>query len=135
LKVLRDGKMRNINTALGELPNQELASTRSKEAPAKPKTEGLVGIEVTDLNARARRQFELPDDVTGVVVVNVDRDTPAFENGIRPGDVIIDVNRQKVKSARDFVDQIKKSKENVLFRVWTKGGTHFTVLDLKKASK
>src|SRR4051812_13865963 len=135
LKVLRDGKMQNINTTLGELPNQELAAARSKETPAKPKTEGLVGIEVTDLNSRARRQFELPDDLTGVLVVNVDPDSPAFENGIRPGDVIMDVNRQKVKSARDCIDQIKKSKDRVLFRVWSKGGTHFLVLDLKKAQK
>src|SRR3954468_6786307 len=135
LKVLRDGKPQNINTTLGELPNQDLASTKTKEAPARPKTEGLVGLEVTDLNARARRQFELPDDLTGALVVNVDPDSPAFENGIRPGDVILDVNRQKVKSARDCIDQIKKSRDRVLFRVWSRGGTHFLVLDLKKGQK
>jgi serine protease Do len=135
LKVLRDGKLQTINTTLGELPGQDQASTKTKEAPAKPKTEGMVGIEVTDLTSKVRHQFDLPDDLAGALVVNVDPDSPAFESGIRPGDVIMDVNRQKVKSASDFIERIKKAKDNVLFRVWTRGGTHFLVLDLRKSNR
>ncbi|HUR44955.1 MAG TPA: Do family serine endopeptidase [Candidatus Saccharimonadales bacterium] len=131
MKVLRDGKPQNVIATLGALPEQEVASAKSRETPQKPKTEGLVGIEVTDLTARARRQLDLPSDLKGALVVNVDQDSVAFENGIRPGDVILDVNRQKVKDAKDCIDQIKKAKDRVLFRVWSKGGTHFLTLDLK----
>jgi serine protease Do len=129
MKVLRDGKMINVSAVLGELPGEQVASNRNKETPAAPKMEGMIGLQVTDLTNRARKQFEIPEDVRGALVMNVERDSPAYENGVRPGDVVMEVNRQRVKDSKDFVDRVKKSKDKVLVRVWSKGGTHFLVLD------
>jgi serine protease Do len=129
MKVLRDGKTLNLSTTLGALPGEQVASNRNKETPATPKMEGMIGLQVTDLSNRARRQFDIPDDMRGALVVNVERDSPAYEEGVRPGDVVMEVNHQKVKDSKDFVDRVKKSKDKVLMRVWSKNGTHFLVLD------
>jgi serine protease Do len=72
--------------------------------------QGLGGIEVTDLDARFRRQFDIPGDLRGAIVTAVDPDSRAFDAGLRPGDVIVELNRQKVAGTRELTDAIRKAK-------------------------
>ena len=53
---------------------------------------------------------------------------PAFEAGLRPGDVLLEISRQKVRNAREAVELSRKLKERALLRVWSKGGSRFIVV-------
>ncbi len=137
LKLLRDDKSKNrpteisVTASLAELQPEQLASrgTRSRETTPS-RSEVLEGVAVTDLDTRARRQFQIPDTIHGALVMEVAPDSKAYEEGLRPGDVILDINRKPVRDAQAAIDITKKMRNSrtVLLRVWSKGGSRFLAL-------
>jgi serine protease Do len=148
LRVLRGepGKApaeKNYNLTLAELPQETMAG-RGRNAPeegTQQGTDALDGVEVTDLDAAARRQLSIPRSVQGALVVNVDSDSTAAEGGLSQGDVILEINRQRVRSADDAVALSDKVKgDHVLLRVWSQspngaGGTHYLTVRNSAKSK
>jgi serine protease Do len=136
VKLLRDGKERNINLMLAELPTEQLASDndRSRSSSSRQKADGLAGIEIGELDARLRRQIDIPPDVRGAVVLSVDAESQAYEAGLRTGDVILEINRQKISSPREVTEAIRKAKGGrLLMRVWSRGGGRFIVIEPEKS--
>jgi serine protease Do len=127
-KVLREGATRTLEVTTKELPGTDRAATGGSHAA---KDEGtLNGVTVADLDARARREMEVPANLKGVLVTEVEPDSPAFEAGLRPGDVILEINRQPVKSAEEAVRMTEDAKDKTtLLRVWNKGDSRFVVVD------
>lgn len=62
---------------------------------------GWVGVSVQDLNPALARQFDL-DRVRGVLVTRVFEDSPAKLGGLRPGDVLLAIDRHELKDKSDF---------------------------------
>jgi len=143
LQVLRGelGKKpvaRNVTVALGELPVEK--SVAQRNTPRDNETEKmdvLDGVEVADLDASARQQFDIPRNIRGALIANVDPDSTAAEAGLTPGDIIVGINRQPVRNALSR----KANGTSVLLRVWSKGsdgggGTHYIVVEnTKKTSE
>ena len=134
VKGIRDGKEQSYTVKLGELPAEGLAKAwRGGWRGWSGKGDALKGVEVADLNAATRRQFDIPSDVRGAVILSVDPDTAAAAAGLQPGDVIVEMNRRRVTGADDALDASRQSKEpRVLLRVWRDGGTRYVVLDTSK---
>jgi len=87
------------------------------------KADTLDGVEVADLDVRARRQYDIPAEVRGALVTNVESDSTAADAGLRTGDVILEINRQPVSDADDAVKLSEKAKGGrVLLRVWSNSG-------------
>ena len=87
------------------------------------------GITVDELNVAARQQFNIPNNVKGALVTDVDPDSPGAQAGLRPGDVILEVNRRPVKNSEEAVAMTENLKdESVLLRIWSRGGSRFVVL-------
>jgi serine protease Do len=85
-------------------------------------------VEVTDLDPRLRQQFNIPSELSGALVMSVRNGTPAYEAGLRTGDVLLEVNRHKIRNTQDAIEQSKKIKDRSLLRVWSKGGSRFIVV-------
>ena len=132
VKVLRNGSTKTIEVAVNELPGSETlakADTRTNDGG-----EALKGVAVGDLDAQARRQFNIPNNVHGAIVIDVDDNTVAREAGLKPGDVILEINRQPVKSAEDAVKLTENPKDKTtLLRVWSNGGSRYVVVDESNA--
>ena len=80
-----------------------------------------------------RQQFKLPSHVKGALVTEVDPNSPAYEAGLRSGDVIQEVDRKPVTSADDAVRLTENLKDKkILLRVWSQGGSRFVVVDESK---
>lgn len=146
LRVLRsEGSGRpveqTVSVTLAELP-QELLASQSRGGGGSGNQPGnmdaLDGVEVADIDRAARRQFGIPAALQGAVVVNVDENSSAAEAGLRPGDVILEINRQPVRNAQDAVTLSQKPKgAQVLLRVWSQGpngqsGTRYIVVENPK---
>jgi serine protease Do len=145
LRVLRgtaDSKPREkmLAATLGDLP-QEAMMARGRNAPeegTQQATDALDGVEVSDLDAAARKQLDIPRSVQGALVVKVDPDSNAAQGGLSQGDVIIEINRQRVRNADDAVALSQKVKgDQLLLRVWSQagggpGGTRYLVVDNSK---
>ncbi len=130
LKILRVEAGRKpaekvLKVTLGELPQNVFASGRTGSQPGSPPSLGdtLDGVEVTDLDAASRGQYKIPRSVRGALVTSVDPDSNSAEAGLRPGDVIVQINRQPVRTADEAVALSEKAKDDqVLLQVWSRGG-------------
>ena len=135
LKVIRDGKDKTFTVTLGELSDKENPQGMRKSSQSDVEQDTLDGVEVSDLDAQLRREFDIPANVRGAVVTNVDEDAPAYRAGLRPGDVVLEIDRKPVRNADDAVKLSKDLKSSVLLRVWSKGGSRYLVVDNTKHRK
>ena len=126
LKLNRNGKERAFNLTLGELPGEPVAGVPGKNHPDDPaKSEALDGVEVADLDARTRRQMGVPASVQGALVKSVEPGSTSATAGLQPGNVILEINRKKVKTAQEAIDlsETLSGDESILMRVWSGGKT------------
>lgn len=122
VKLIRDGRSRTLSVQVDELPENAVAGgDPSSSAPTD--RDALEGVEVTDLDTRNRQQFDIPATVQGALVTRVDEDSNAAEAGLRPGDVILEVNRKSGRDANAVITLVQQAKEErLLLRVWSRSG-------------
>jgi serine protease Do len=84
-----------------------------------PKADALDGVGIQDLDRRFRRELHAPQSVTGALITDVDRASNSFEAGLRPGDVITEINHQPVVNADDAVRLCKAAlTQQILVKIW-----------------
>ncbi len=129
LKVVRDGEAIELDVRLKELPG-DASETADWQNGTSGETEKLKGVGVEDLSREARRQHRIPGHVNGPLVATVDLGSAAYEAGLRPGDVILEMNRQSVEDAEDAIKLSRELKsDTVLLRVWSDGGSRYLVVE------
>jgi serine protease Do len=129
VRVMRDGKARNLNVTIGEQP-KDLAEAGGESGPAEADNTALAGIEVQALTPEIAKQLGLPADVRGVVVSGVNPGSSAGATDLRRGDVITEINREPVRSLADYQRVTGKlgKNDNVLLLVNRRGGKLFIVI-------
>ena len=96
--VVRDGEPLTLDVTIGELDLE--AENRTVRAAAEETSEGF-GVTLQDLTPQMTRSLRVPADTVGAVVVDVRRGSTAEAGDLRPGDVILSINRVDVASARE----------------------------------
>ncbi len=140
VQLLRNGQTNVVTVKLVGLPldEEKTAGVRTGTKFDNSKTDALNGVTVQDLNQGVRQQLEVPDDIQGALMINVDQDSNSAEAGLQRGDVIVEINRQPVRNAADAVRLGRQAKgDQILLRVWRRdgdfAGTHYlTVNNAKK---
>jgi serine protease Do len=111
MKVIRDSKEKTLSVTLAEFSeDQRVASTEEPEQFEL----GLKTIDVTDPQAQ---RFNIEVN-SGVVVVDVKRDSPADEAGIAIGDVILAIGQYDIRNVTDYqsvVSKLKKGKPVIFY--------------------
>ncbi len=127
--VWRESKRRELDVRIGALEPEP-----SQVASANESSHGKLGLELSPLTEDARRQFRIPDDVEGALVVTVDPLGPAASKGVRPGDVISMVGQEAVATPNDVRRQLDSAidaeRDHVLFRIERNGGARFVAMKL-----
>jgi serine protease Do len=130
LKLSRDGKVETRSVTLGELRTGGLTRSDRNRPSASQERELLDGVSVTDADYRTRRDYDLPDEVRGAVVTDVAADSPAGRAGLRPGDVIQEIDRRKVQNANEAIAASRDLRgDRVLLRVWSQGARRYLVVE------
>src|SRR3954451_1874122 len=136
MDVNREGQIKTFDVQLAEMPASAANENTetSPEEPAQPeKTTVFGGIAVTNITQDIRTALNLPREIQGALIADIDAESPAAKAGLREGDVIQEVNKQPVKNAKDLVAISKKLKPNerILMRVYSQGRSGYVALEAK----
>ncbi len=139
--VWRDGAEMPFKVTLGRLEEFEKVAGADEEKRPSQDAPGFeveeLGLKLGPLSPSVREQFEIGADVNGVIVVGVDSNGPSSERGIRPGDLIVEVAQEEVKSPNDVDEKISKiraeKKKSVLLLIYRAGDLRFVAVKLADA--
>ena len=132
VRVWRDGASKTVEVVVNEL--KEEGSRAKNDSSPSESSDTLQGVGVADLDSQARRQYSVPENVKGAIVNEVDPGSAAAEAGLKPGDVIMEINKHAVKSADEAVKLTTNVKDKTtLLHVWSGDGSHYLVVDESKA--
>lgn len=99
MKVMRSGKSRNVKVTIGQLPESDTAALDMKKPESGQDDSGLLGMNVRDLSKEEKKQLDLD---YGVLVVQIEAKSAAANAGIRKGDVVLLLNKKKIKNASTY---------------------------------
>ena len=92
-----------------------------------------LGITLSTITKDVRMSQNIPEDVSGLLVTRVEQNTDAEIKGIRPGDIIQEVNQVTVNDLNAFkkiMNSLKGSKKGILLLVNRQGNINFVALKL-----
>ena len=129
LEIIRDGKQKKLDVEIGRLPDEDREEVSVGDQKG---IENQIGFSVQDLTDRIAEKFGY-DKTEGVIVNKVTPRSEAARKGIRPGVLILEVNREKVKSASDFYNKLKKTGKgkSALLLVKYNESTWFVTLEIE----
>ena len=128
VEVWRNGKKVEVGVKIAQLEEGEQVEASAEGGDGDgPAREGIkvAGMTLRTLSASLRERYDVEDDVSGVMVVDVDRDSDAGKKGVRPGDMILtvgSVEASTAKEAADAVGEARKSDKNVVLLYLYRGG-------------
>jgi serine protease Do len=133
LGIFRDGKTESLPVTLEAMNKRQSAS--AGETGTKGKARWGVGL--GELSPDLRDQLQLPSNVKGVVITNVQPGSPADNAGLSRGDVIEEVNRRPVQNPADVQRELGgvAQGKDALVLVWSNGGSTFRVLHAPEAGQ
>ena len=128
--ISRNGSEQTVNVKLGEFQPKEVAAANEKNNPSAESAPGKLGLSLQPITPQIAQQYKLKES-SGLIVADVQAGSPADEAGIQQGDVILQVNRQDVKTVEAVKTAMTKMKTNsVLFLVSRDGQSRFVSVEL-----
>jgi serine protease Do len=126
LSVLRDGKEASVTVTLEDMNHPSEASADPGQSHGKARW----GLGLADLTPDLRQELQAPTEIHGALIENIQPGSSADNAGLARGDVILEVNRQPVKSAADVQQALQDvpKGQDALVLVWSSGGNSFRVL-------
>ena len=108
----RDGKEETVTITVGELPAEQAAAAAAPASPPgqppRPAELAGLGLRVAPISAELRERFSLRAEQRGVVIVEVAPDSPGAERELRAGDVIVEVQQERVNTVAELQERIER---------------------------
>jgi serine protease Do len=127
VKIIREGREQIVKVKLGQRPDQDpevLASLDDFDS---------FGFKFKEMDPDTARQLGYPVEIKGLIVTEIQPDSPAESSGVRAGDLLMELNRQRVtdlKSYHEVLSRIEKGRTaQLLFR---RGSSHVYVVRFEK---
>lgn len=122
IKIIRNGREYNLNVIVAELPRE--MATITEEPEGNIQRNAFSGVTVYDLTKEIALQLGLNSGEKGVVVIKVEPGSPGDEAGLKKGDVIQEIDRNKINNMEDFrrvTSQVGSREETILLYI-NRGG-------------
>ncbi len=131
--VWRNEKKLVLKVVIAEMKEEEMSNVKEKT-----KNDNMVegniedlGIKVSTITEDIRLRQNIPDEIYGLMVTNVGQNTDAERKGIRPGDIIQEIDRipvRKIKDLQKIVKDVKEKRKGVLLLINRQGNIIFTAV-------
>ncbi|OWU72598.1 serine protease [Marinibacterium profundimaris] len=134
--VFRDGGTETVLVTLGRREEAErtvpAAMEQMEDAPAERE---ILGLTLSTLTEEMRAELGIPEGQDGLVVVDVDETSEAYEKGLRAGDLITEAGQQKVETLAALDERIEEATEagrkSLLLLVRRGGDPRFVAISLE----
>ena len=128
VKVIQDGKTKNMKVKLEEFPDQE--------AQVKDEVRKSLGLTVRQLTPKIVRRFNIDHD-DGVIIADVDQGSVAGDARLKPGDIILEINKKPIKTLANYSAVLEDVKpgDTALFLVKRGNNTIYAALRIRKDDK
>jgi len=127
VKVTRDGKEKTIKVKLGKRPDQD------------PETKEMIdgydsfGFRLKQMDADIARKLGYPEDIKGLVVIDMESGSQASKTNVRQGDLLIEVNHHIITTVEGYRNYLNKTKKgSVIQLLFRRGNSHVFVASLEK---
>lgn len=116
VEIWRKGSKKSMEVEIGLMEEKEVAESEeepSEEGETLKESAKALGLSLASISSESRRMFNLPRNVKGVVIVDVDENSEAMEKGIRPGDVItlVGQDHEEISSPNAVVEKVEKARK------------------------
>ncbi|MCF8089526.1 MAG: DegQ family serine endoprotease [Desulfotignum sp.] len=127
VKIIREGKEKTVKVKLGKRPDQD------PEMMASLNEFDSFGFKFKELDAPTAQRLGYPEEVKGLIVTELKPDSPSDSSGVRTGDLLMELNRQRITdltSYHEVLSRIEKGRAaQLLFR---RGNSHVYVVRFEK---
>jgi serine protease Do len=110
--VWRDGREQTLQITVAELPadQQQAAATPGPQRPQQQQQTELsgLGLRIAPISPETRERFSLRAESRGVVITEVAPGSPAAERELRPGDVIVEVQQERVSTPQELQERLER---------------------------
>jgi len=123
IDILRNGKAETVTLTIGTMPGEE-------QRMVSPQEEANWGMGVQELTPQLAEQLGFEPESIGVVISDIESGSPASEAGLRPGDLIKEMDRKEIKNLDDYRQALNQVKEgdNLLLLIKRGSGAFYAVL-------
>jgi Do/DeqQ family serine protease len=121
LSVVRDGKLMTLEVTTTAMPDKP-------EAMKEKESEEKLGARVQELTPPLAARYRISSEIKrGVVVLSVEEGSPADELGLQEGDVVLEINRKKIETIKDFEKATKDINldKGIVFRLHRRGNSFY----------
>lgn len=125
VELIRDGKKMKITVEIGKLEEEE-----DVVAGAETGTSKELGMTVQELTPKLAESLGI-EETQGVIVTDVDHDMAAAAAGIARGDIILEINREKISDIAQYKKALKaaEDKKSILLLIQRDQNTRFVVIE------
>ncbi|HTH96510.1 MAG TPA: DegQ family serine endoprotease [Stellaceae bacterium] len=129
--VMRQGKEVTEQVTIGKLTSQEVADAQgTAQSQQGENDKAALGMTLSSLTSDAAKRLNLPSSIKGALVSRVQDDSPAYDNGIEAGDVIVSVNNHSVENPKDAAKLIQANAKGVMLLLINRHGENrFVTID------
>ncbi|MBC7434350.1 MAG: Do family serine endopeptidase [Rubritepida sp.] len=139
--VWREGREVTVQVTLGELPPEQQLAGANPQAPAPQASRPVeitgLGMRVAAITPELRERLRLRPEQRGVAVVEVAPNSPSAERELRPGDIILEVQQERVNTPQELNERVERLRRQgrgtALFLVESESGQRFVPLRLTPA--
>jgi len=120
LNLIRDGKEMTIEVTTTSMPEKPEATKEEEE-------EGKLGARIQELTPQLASRYGITGVKRGILILSVEDGSLADDIGIKEGDVILEINRKKIETVKDFEKAIKDAnfEKGILFHIHRKGSSFY----------
>jgi serine protease Do len=129
----RDNQKKTANLTVDELDleaEQGRTAARGQQNPQEEPTSTGLGMTLDPITPEVARRLDLPRNEGAAIISDIEPNSPAAIAGLGPGDVILEVNRQKVSNVSQITRELQKvgPGQPIFLLIWRDGTTNFVTV-------
>jgi serine protease Do len=140
ITILRHGEIKNLTVKIGKMQNAEEETQNPKNLKKRQKIKpvisiSILGLDLAQLNNEIRKNYNIAENITGLLVIKINPKSEAAQKEILAGDLLLSVNQKPLKSIADLEEIIirtKKSANKKLFFLVKRNDANYPVVLILK---